>query len=805
MAKKRGNPNRNPDTGQFESAEQASKRLVDNLGQANDIFQDINMVGEESAIIFQDIAKGIAATAKDSKEFKTEIGAAGKLQKELAKDAEFLATVNEKVLTDKAKIAQFEKRRERLQANQIKKENLIRILQTRRVNAGKEEAEYLDRTIENLQNGGDYAATIADKYQQIAETNEKIDKKTKWIDGLADFAGDIPLVGKFFKDFEKSAVAAREAGAKGGNVLAAGMFGVASAAGKLLTVFAGATFIKGLNKADQDVTDLSRNLNITRERAHELNNAFNEAGIATKGLTGNELRDALSAVSENLGITADLSIESASAIGVMTKKLGLSGQEAATLAKFSAATGQNVEDVQKNLIGTVAIQNANNDTAIRYQDVMKDIAGTSATTRLSVSRMPGGLAKAAFEARKLGLSFDKMEGIAGNLLDYESSIAAEMEAELLTGRNLELNGARMAALRNDMTGMAQELAKNNITAEKFGNMNRIQQEAIAKAMGMSRDDMGEMLENQEALKKFSDTGAGSLNEAVKIRQKEIQALKDKGDLEGAAIKEKQLMNDLGDSEIKRQLENKSLAEAQKEAMQDMTAAVSNLAIVLQPITKFFSTISTVAAETFVFITKMGSKLKALGNFAGDFSKHMKQVSLFIARGGKGITTLFKAFGSGMKIAGKGGIKSLLKKIPILGALVGIGFAAKRAMDGDWLGAGLEFLSGVASIFPGIGTAVSVGLDAGLMGLDMAGVTGSNSQAVKDKKAKSKMDVGDFEIRALPQDTIITQGGTKLGGRTEQLLEQLIRTIEKQPSSGTVNLDGRAVGEVMALRATTYRN
>jgi len=71
-----------------------------------------------------------------------------------------------------------------------------------------------------------------------------------------------------------------------------------------------------------------------------------------------------------------------------------------------------------------------------------------------------------------------------------------------------------------------------------------------------------------------------------------------------------------------------------------------------------------------------------------------------------------------KIAGKGIAKSLGKKIPLVGLGLGAIFAAQRAMQGDFLGAGLELASGAASTVPGIGTAGSVGLDAALMARDM---------------------------------------------------------------------------------------
>ncbi len=74
--------------------------------------------------------------------------------------------------------------------------------------------------------------------------------------------------------------------------------------------------------------------------------------------------------------------------------------------------------------------------------------------------------------------------------------------------------------------------------------------------------------------------------------------------------------------------------------------------------------------------------------------------------------------AGAKRIAKAGGKSLLKKIPGIGLLAGIGFAIERGMNGDFVGAGMEVLSGAASIVPGPGTAISAGIDAVIIGKDM---------------------------------------------------------------------------------------
>ena len=56
------------------------------------------------------------------------------------------------------------------------------------------------------------------------------------------------------------------------------------------------------------------------------------------------------------------------------------------------------------------------------------------------------------------------------------------------------------------------------------------------------------------------------------------------------------------------------------------------------------------------------------------------------------------------------IKSVLKRIPGIGSLISWGFAISRFKKGDVVGGLIDVASGIATIFPGIGTGISIGLD-----------------------------------------------------------------------------------------------
>ena len=55
--------------------------------------------------------------------------------------------------------------------------------------------------------------------------------------------------------------------------------------------------------------------------------------------------------------------------------------------------------------------------------------------------------------------------------------------------------------------------------------------------------------------------------------------------------------------------------------------------------------------------------------------------------------------------------AVLKKIPGFGLLISIPLAINRFRKGDWIGGLLELASGGASVIPGIGTALSIAIDA----------------------------------------------------------------------------------------------
>ena len=91
--------------------------------------------------------------------------------------------------------------------------------------------------------------------------------------------------------------------------------------------------------------------------------------------------------------------------------------------------------------------------------LLKDLANISAATTLSLGKNPKLLGEALAVTKALGMEMAQLEGIASSLMNFEDSIANELEAELLLGKNLNLEKARQAALNNDLATLATEIAE----------------------------------------------------------------------------------------------------------------------------------------------------------------------------------------------------------------------------------------------------------------------------------------------------------------------------------------------------------
>ena len=205
-------------------------------------------------------------------------------------------------------------------------------------------------------------------------------------------------------------------------------------------------------------------------------------------------------LTKQLGFQADLIFTSKTLQEAteMVELMGMSSGEASKLAMFSKLNGTELKKANESVIKTAGNFNKTNRTAINQKQILSDVANTSNTIAVNLGGNASKIAQANLEARRFGLSLEKADQIASSLLDFESSISAEIEAELLTGKDLNFEKARLLALNGETAELTKEIGQNQDIISAYTSGNRLQQEAVAKSVGLQREDIAKMIIDQKA-------------------------------------------------------------------------------------------------------------------------------------------------------------------------------------------------------------------------------------------------------------------------------------------------------------------
>lgn len=343
--------------------------------------------------------------------------------------------------------------------------------------------------------GKEYYADMVEKARDLNEQGKKLSFGDK-LGGLAKAAGGgikealtdpltlIPILG----------------GAIGGMVSG------------LKTVF---DYITGI----QDKTvKFARAMNMSTEEARKLKMEFASVNVANGDLFVNtqKLVEAQTEMVGLLGVTNQISTEN---LATNIKLKDIAGVEADTIASITESSiinGKSNDSIVKSVFAQV--RGLKQATGIQFENkqILKEASSLGGVLGLQFAKYPAQLTKSLLTVKAMGLELKQVDAMADSFLDFESSISKEFEAQLLTGKEINLAKAREMFLNNDLAGAAAEINRQVGSTADFMKMNRIQQEAFAGAMGMSRDQMGDMLKKQEMLSKLGAKDTDNAREQLKL-------------------------------------------------------------------------------------------------------------------------------------------------------------------------------------------------------------------------------------------------------------------------------------------------
>jgi len=625
-----------------------------------------------------------------------------------------------------------------------------------------------------------------------SETAKKITLERRWEEKK-----------RLYKEKRKEGMTSQEAASQAGeesiiNIpdvksLSPLMAGVKSLGANLMTALGPIALlgllVSSIMEVDQVVGSMAKGMGVSYKEATGFHKELNEAAKASgeNFVSSKDLSEMLTKMNDSLGTGVMLNKDMLVQMSALKDMAGFTNEEMIALGKISISSGKPVNDITKEFMAQAKIASLKNGVLLNEKELLKGIGKVSSSITLSLGQNPGLIAEAVATAKSLGMELDQVNSIADSLLNFQDSIQAEMSAELILGRNLNLEKARQYALDNNLAGVASEIAKQVETAAEFGNLNRIEQEALAKAVGMTKDQLADSLFIREQLK--GATGEQAEKDA-KILQSRIDILGQEGAL--AELQDKKLEG------LREQASNSDKIRESTEKLKDVfTSMAIPLMDIINPIV---SMLAPAIAGIGLLLTPITSAFKIIG---GLIEGNLEGIKGWEATLGGVVLTLATLYGTmkatrNMSFA----IETIEKRKLITEKLSLILGKSKLAQ--------MVAQAVAYTIAHPVAALVGIGLAAGIGKIvyDKAGDVMSPS---KGKTRVSTKEGGLFELS--PNDDLIaapnllsnktqqSQNTTSPAISLEKLYSKLDELIAAVKMEGDVYLDGNKVGKSLALNTS----
>ncbi len=267
--------------------------------------------------------------------------------------------------------------------------------------------------------------------------------------------------------------------------------------GKVAGTFAaGVVALSIFNKL---INDVRKDLGTSAFESAQIAAQLSAASAVGKvfGLNASDIKDSFDVISGTLGGVENATAASALNFARFSLKLGVSAQQSADLLKtLEAVSGASRSTLMSQLSSTKELIR---QRGVAPGPVLQDVANSAEFFAKFSKEGSDNLFIAAAEARKLGLNLGAVESISNSLLNFEESIGSQLEAQVLLGRNINLDKARQLAFNGDNAGLLEEI-KNIVGSEaEFNAMNVVQREALANAIGLNVSQLARVVAQQESV------------------------------------------------------------------------------------------------------------------------------------------------------------------------------------------------------------------------------------------------------------------------------------------------------------------
>ena len=283
----------------------------------------------------------------------------------------------------------------------------------------------------------------------------------------------------------------------------------------LLVAAALAAGLESFLELDKAAEDFRKTSGLTAKQtehlahqAHEIEVSYRKAGVELK-----HIFDVSNDLANVFGDMTHFSTATYAALGGIQARTGVTSETAAKVQgvfeQVAGYSGETAASLQQQ-IASLAQQGK-----VSPKEVLEDIAENAEATSTFFKGDVTALKNQVIQAHQLGTTLTKVAATAEKLLDFETGIEDELLAATFVGGQFNLSTARGLAYAGKTVEAQEEILHQLNQGVGFRNQDIFAQKALAKAAGMSIEDINKQLTMKEKLHHLSGEDKKNAEAAVK--------------------------------------------------------------------------------------------------------------------------------------------------------------------------------------------------------------------------------------------------------------------------------------------------
>ena len=272
--------------------------------------------------------------------------------------------------------------------------------------------------------------------------------------------------------------------------------------------------LSSFSKLDESAKSFRETTGLTNSQMEGIKSQANDitGEFAAMGVDASKVFDTVAGLKSEFSDIANFGDEVVAGLTLLNTNFGVSAGSAAKVQgifeQIGGLTSETAAGVQLQVANMAKL------AGVAPAKVFEDIAENAEIASTLFQGDVESLTKAAIEARRLGTNLKSVAATTEHLLDFQSNIGDELVAATFVGGQFNLTQARSLAAAGKTVEAQKEVLRQLNRAGDFRKQDYFTQRQLAKAAGMSVEEINKQLNAQEKLNSLSSEQRALADKAI---------------------------------------------------------------------------------------------------------------------------------------------------------------------------------------------------------------------------------------------------------------------------------------------------